>query len=127
MQKQQLSNQKDALIEFYQDIACCQLAFAHNVDFDRIFIEKATKEFGVKTKVKWPSSVDTMKDTAELCSLSPRKNNLEWKWPKLEELAYKLKIKYSDLTLHDSRSDVELTKRCLKKLCKNKYYVFRYE
>lgn len=127
LQKQQLSNQKDALIEFYQDLASCQLAVAHNADFDRTFIEQATKEFSVKTKVKWPNCVDTMKDTTELCGLSPRKNNLEWKWPKLEELAYTLKIKCSDLSLHDSQSDVELIKRCLKKLCKDKYYVFRYE
>lgn len=127
LQSQKLSDQKVALQEFFQDLSECQLAIAHNADFDQLFIDSAKKEFKVKTKVKWPFLIDTMKDTTELCRLSPRKYDEEWKWPKLIELASKLKIESSDISLHDSRYDVELTKRCFIELINNKFYIFRYE
>lgn len=127
LQSQKLSDQKVALQEFFLDLSECQLAIAHNAEFDQLFIDCAKKEFNVRTKVKWPFLIDTMKDTTELCRLSPRKYDGEWKWPKLIELASKLKVNSSDISLHDSRCDVELTKRCFIELINCKFYIFRYE
>lgn len=125
LQKQKLTERKDALMEFLQDLSECQLSVAHNLDFDRFFIEDTKKEYLGNRKIQWPFCVDTMKDTTELCRLSPRRDDGEWKWPTLQELSRILKIDFQDLTLHDSRSDVELTKRCFESLYKRGFYKFR--
>lgn len=69
----------------------------------------------------WEFSYDTMKRTTSYCAI-PKPFGSGYKWPKLSELAYCLDVDYSDLTLHDSTADVELTKRCFQKLVKRGVY-----
>lgn len=118
------SDKFDALWDFYNDLEDCDVAIAHNLSFDKGFIIEDSLEELVLTdpdEKDWPLCIDTMIDTTEYCKLLPLKNG-EYKWPKLSELASKLSVNCYDLKLHDSRSDVELTKRCFKKLCELGFY-----
>jgi len=121
---QQLSDKREALAEFIRDLKGCDLAVAHNLSFDKRFIEADCQEEGVIENpgdIEWPTYVDTMKDTTDFCQLLPMRRG-EYKWPKLSELASKLSISTRGLRLHDSRSDVEITKRCFRELCNIGFY-----
>lgn len=119
---QQLSNQKTALEEFVKDKDSVQLIVAHNLEFDKKFIIAACKENKVKFAASgWDNVYDTMKRTTDLCRIE-KYYGYGYKYPKLIELADYLHINYSDLKLHDSSSDVELTKRCFKTLIEIGYY-----
>lgn len=108
----QLSNRKEALEEFVTDKDSCDLLVAHNLEFDKNFIIAACREEGVKfASSGWSKSYDTMKRTTNYCKI-PKAWGSGYKWPKLTELADCLYIDYSDISLHDSSGDVELTKRC---------------
>ena len=108
----QLSNRKTALEEFVKDKDSCDLLVAHNLEFDKNFIIAACREEGVKyANSGWAKSYDTMKRTTSYCQI-PKAWGNGYKWPKLTELADCLYIDYSNISLHDSSGDVELTKLC---------------
>lgn len=112
----QLSDRKTALTEFIADRDRCSLIVAHNLDFDKNFIISSCDEEGVKfAKCGWTSTYDTMKKTTRFCAI-PKNWGSGYKWPKLTELADCLGVGYSDINLHDSSGDVELTKRCFRSL-----------
>lgn len=104
---------KDGLAMFIEALRNCDLAVAHNADFDRHFINATARREGIDMP-EWPPVFDTMKSTSAYCNI--RRFNEEFKWPKLYELAEKLKIDDSDIDYHSSDADVELTRRCLAKL-----------
>lgn len=129
LEDQILSDKSDALFEFFDDLEECDLAIAHNLGFDKDFIiEDSLEEYVIfdSDEKEWPICIDTMVDTTDFCKLLPKKNG-EYKWPKLSELASKLSVKSYDLKLHDSRSDVELTKRCFRQLCEIGFYKLNLE
>ncbi len=108
----QLSNRKTALEEFVTDKDACDLLVAHNLEFDKKFILASCQEEGVKyANSGWTQSYDTMKRTTSYCQI-PNDWGNGYKWPKLTELAATLYIDYSNIPLHDSSGDVELTKLC---------------
>ena len=55
---------------------------------------------------------DTMHRMTNYCKI-PR-GRYEYKWPRLSELADKLKIRQSDIDYHQSAADVEVTARCFR-------------
>lgn len=123
----QLSNRKTALEEFVADKDSCDLLVAHNLDFDKKFIIASCREEGVKfASSGWLQSYDTMKRTTSYCQI-PKAWGNGYKWPKLTELADCLGIDYSQISLHDSSGDVELTKQCFKKLVTIGEYSFPQE
>lgn len=67
-----------------------------------------------------------MKRTTSFCQI-PKAWGNGYKWPKLTELADCLCIDYSNISLHDSSGDVELTKQCFKKLVAIGEYSFPQE
>lgn len=112
----QLSNRKAALEEFVADKDSCDLLVAHNLEFDKKFIIASCREEGVKfANSGWSQSYDTMKRTTNYCQI-PKDWGNGYKWPKLTELADCLGVDYSNISLHDSSGDVELTKRCFEQI-----------
>ena len=117
-----LSDRKNALEEFVKDKDSCELLVAHNLDFDKKFIIASCREEGVKfANSGWSQSYDTMKRMTNYCQI-PKDWGSGYKWPKLTELADCLDIDYSHIALHDSSSDVELTKQCFKKIVNKGLY-----
>ena len=62
----------------------------------------------------WPIIFDAKKSTTTYCRIPKRSGG--YKEPKLEELAHILDIDETDIDYHQSISDVELTKRCFRKI-----------
>ncbi|SFC77332.1 DNA polymerase III, epsilon subunit [Xylanibacter ruminicola] len=122
LSSKQLSNRKVALEEFVKDKDSCDLLVAHNLEFDKKFIIAACREEGVKfASSGWSKSYDTMKRTTSFCQI-PKDWGSGYKWPKLTELADCLYIDYSNIALHDSSGDVELTKLCFEGIVANGLY-----
>lgn len=122
----QLSNRKTALEEFVSDKDSCDLLVAHNLEFDKKFIIASCREEGVKfASSGWSQSYDTMKRTTNYCQL-PKDWGNGYKWPKITELADCLGINYSNISLHDSSGDVELTKRCFEQIIAEGLYDLPY-
>ena len=118
----ELSNRKSALEEFVNDKDSCELLVAHNLEFDKNFIIATCREEGVKfANSGWTQSYDTMKRMTSYCQI-PKDWGSGYKWPSLTELADCLGIDYSHISLHDSSSDVELTKECFKKIVNQGLY-----
>ena len=118
----QLSKRKTALEEFVADKDSCDLLVAHNLEFDKKFIIASCREEGVKyANSGWSKSYDTMKRTTSFCQI-PKAWGNGYKWPKLTELADCLCIDYSNISLHDSSGDVELTKLCFEGIVANGIY-----
>ena len=124
LMNKRLSNRKTALEEFVTDKDSCELLVAHNLEFDKKFILASCREEGVKyANSGWGQSYDTMKRTTNYCQL-PKDWGSGYKWPKLTELADCLDVDYSQIALHDSSGDVELTKQCFRKIVKQRLYSF---
>ena len=126
LSSKQLSNRKAALEEFVTDKDSCDLLVAHNLEFDKKFIIASCREEGVKfANSGWSHSYDTMKRTTNYCQIHKDWGN-GYKWPKLTELADCLGINYSNISLHDSSGDVELTKRCFEQIIAEGLYNLPY-
>lgn len=127
LNSRQLSNRKTAFEEFVADKDSCDLLVAHNLEFDKKFIIASCREEGVKyANSGWGQSYDTMKRTTNFCQI-PKDWGNGYKWPKLTELADCLGVDYSQIALHDSASDVELTKQCFRKIVNQGLYSFPQE
>ena len=123
----QLSNRKTALEEFVADKDSCDLLVAHNLEFDKKFIIAYCREEGVKfANSGWSQSYDTMKRTTNYCHI-PKDWGNGYKWPKLTELAACLGVDYSNISLHDSSGDVELTKTCFEQIVAEGLYTLPQE
>ena len=126
LSSKQLSNRKAALEEFVADKDSCDLLVAHNLEFDKKFIIASCREEGVKfANSGWSQSYDTMKRTTNYCQI-PKDWGNGYKWPKLTELADCLGVDYSNISLHDSSGDVELTKRCFEQIIVERLYDLPY-
>lgn len=112
----------------YQDMKSCSQLVGHNISFDVGFILHAVYTLCEKSKLSFLSElIDaisnisqycTMRETLNLCCILSEKGvqGPPYKYPKLSELAQFLQIDFSDLSLHNSSDDVEVTKRCYQKL-----------
>lgn len=98
---------------FTEALADVDLVVAHNASFDKTFVDETVKRESLPS-IEWPDFIDTKNSMTTFCSL-PKKGG-GYKEPKLEELADVLGIEKSDLVLHQSSFDVELTKRCFRKI-----------
>lgn len=103
-----------ALREFADDIEEADILVAHNGKFDKAFILADAAE--LKTEINMNAPLwDTMIQTARFVGI--RKNG-GYKWPRLSELADKLRIRQDDIDYHKSSSDVEVTARCFRAIVK---------
>lgn len=119
----ELADRSSAIEEFFEDMEECAVIVAHNGDFDKRFISATAIREGLSVP-EWKPMIDTMKTTAELCVIpnTTGHGTGKYKWPRLNQLAEFLKIDMDGINLHDSSSDVELTKRCFLCLLEKKFY-----
>lgn len=119
LSKQKLTSRREALTLFFNDLYTCQLAVAHNTEFDCAHIETTAIHEEVLRHL-WPYTYCTMKETTNICQLPFSNGGYGYKWPKLEELAKFLHVRFNKSALHDSLADTRLTFQCFKRLHINK-------
>lgn len=112
-----------AFQQFLSDLKECDRIVAHNVSFDVGCIRNELKirNYSESTRdalYNFPQYC-TMKESTEYCGLyhvskngTPTKSK---KWPRLEELYFKLFQETPDGTLHDSLWDCRILSKCLDK------------
>lgn len=108
------TDKAEALREFAEDVEGANLLVAHNGMFDEAFILADAAELKMEVNMSVPLW-DTMIQTARFVGI--RKNG-GYKWPRLSELADKLRIRQDDIDYHKSSSDVEVTVRCFRSIVK---------
>ena len=106
------SDKAEALQEFADVITDADLLVAHNGGFDARFIKADAVEIGVRISFQNKELWDTMHRMIYYCKI-PRGRH-EYKWPRLSELADKLRIRQDDIDYHQSAADVEVTARCFR-------------
>ena len=107
------SDKAEALQEFADVITDADLLVAHNGAFDTRFIKADAIEVGVR--ISFGTFVwDTMHRMTRFCAIPGYYG--DYKWPRLSELADKLRIRQDDIDYHQSAADVEVTARCFRKI-----------
>ena len=106
------SDKVAALQEFADVITDADLLVAHNGSFDTRSVKADAVEIGVRISFQNKELWDTMFRMTNYCKI-PRNRN-EYKWPRLSELADKLRIRQDDIDYHQSAADVEVTARCFR-------------
>lgn len=106
-------SREEGFSKFLEDLACADICVAHNAAFDIGFINAGVREEGMNL-IEWPLIFDSMSTTVDICGLLNRYGGP--KNPRLSELAQHLKVVSTDIHLHHSSGDVELTRRCVKQL-----------
>jgi DNA polymerase-3 subunit epsilon len=119
LSKQKITSRREALTQFFNDLYTCQLAVAHNTEFDIAHIETTAIRKEVQRHL-WPYIYCTMKESTNICKLPFANGGYGYKWPKLEELAKFLHVRFNKSALHDSLADTRLTFQCFKRLHINK-------
>lgn len=112
---------KKILEEFTNDLGDVKYLVAHNIDFDYKVILFELLRNNINYEINLPK-ICTMKSTTNLCKLKSNFKKNEYKWPKLEELYFKL-FNVKPENMHNSKFDVIATAKCffeLKKLKENK-------
>tara|TARA_B110000971_G_C19730880_1_gene373012 strand:+ start:53 stop:622 length:570 start_codon:yes stop_codon:yes gene_type:complete len=90
----------------------------HNIEFD---VGTLMNSRHSKTIASTPT-ICTMKSSVEFCKIKKSGYATKYngyKWPKLSELSQVLEIPTTLENFHDSKYDVEITKKCFLKLIKN--------
>ena len=109
----QLNNEgvdlKDALLEFQKAVEDSPLFVAHNVDFDLVILKRNAEKLNIKLNLQ--EHFCTMKNSTNYCMIKSDYSS-KYKWPKLSELAEKMKIEFNPNNLHNSLEDVRILKDC---------------
>lgn len=111
----------DVMNIFIDDMRKCEIAVAHNMNFDMNVIAAEMMRLNLsvgKTLIK----ICTMKSTTDLLKL-PSMYGRGYKYPKLTELYDYLFSKEMDGSNHDALSDVIACRECFVKLIELKYLV----
>lgn len=106
-------SRKEGIKIFQKSLSGANIVIAHNASFDKSFVDVTTEREGLE-HIIWPVTFDTMTSMLNFCHLTKKGGG--YKNPKLEELANVLEIDDKDIDYHQSCSDVELTKRCFRKI-----------
>jgi DNA polymerase III epsilon subunit-like protein len=123
LEQKELSDKKEALALFYNDMKECNVAVAHNASFDISFIDETAKREKVKHR-EWVFIYDTMKETTNLCRIPHPYWYNHYKYPKLEELGSFLNVNMGNYRQHDSLDDVKVTLECVKRLAQRGVFQF---
>lgn len=98
------------LNEFNKALEKSNLIIGHNVEFDNNIVGSEMLRAGIKSPLLEMHSVDTKLVSVNYCAL-PGGRGGNFKWPKLDELYFKLfNESFSDA--HNASADVQATARC---------------
>ena len=106
------SDKAEAFQEFADVITDADLLVAHNGRFDTRFIKADAIEVCVRISFQDKELWDTMHRMTRYCAIPGYHG--DYKWPRLSELADKLRIRQDDIDYHQSAADVEVTARCFR-------------
>jgi len=104
---------QEALSKFIELYEQCDMLVAHNISFDYNVLGAEMLRYNVKTSAR-KDKICTMHSTTDFVALP---GNYGFKWPKLEELYYKL---FGEIMegAHDALFDVKATAKCFFELKK---------
>jgi DNA polymerase III subunit epsilon len=98
----------DVLSEFESLVEQADFLIAHNIDFDEKIMGSELIRLGNMNCFENKNKFCTMKASANYCAIS---SQYGYKWPKLEELHYKL-FKTNFDKAHNAQVDIEITAKC---------------
>jgi len=98
----------DVLSEFESLVEEADCLIAHNIDFDEKIMGSELLRIGNLNCFANKNKFCTMKASTNYCAIS---GNYGYKWPKLEELHYKLFETNFDKA-HNAQVDIEITAKC---------------
>jgi antitoxin component YwqK of YwqJK toxin-antitoxin module len=102
------------LKQFTVHASWANVIVGHNVNFDFRIMQTAYKNASMDFPLDNKTKVDTMTSSTQWCKL-PKANGRGYKWPKLEELYYKLFNEHFD-NAHSAIADTKATMTCYFKL-----------
>ena len=97
--------------EYLQTVAKSTGIVAHNSDFDMGFVHSECDRLGLIPYIDSLPIECTMRSSTAFCQLAHPNGRRGFKWPKLEELHYKL-FKTSFSGAHNALVDVQITMKC---------------
>jgi DNA polymerase III epsilon subunit-like protein len=97
--------------EYVRTAAESSLLVAHNIDFDIALVRSECRRLGLPRSFDSTPMQCTMKGSTAYCGLSHLSGKKGFKWPRLEELHYKLFDCYFS-GAHNALVDVQITKKC---------------
>lgn len=97
--------------EYAEAAASSSGIIAHNIDFDEGFVRAECGRLGLPLSFDGKLKQCTMRSSTPFCAIPHANGRSGYKWPKLEELHYKL-YKESFSGAHDALVDVKITKKC---------------
>lgn len=98
----------EAIDVFMEDVDKCEFIIGHNVSFDKKIVGAELVRMGRYDTLSNKKSCCTMESTKNFCKIS---GNYGYKYPKLQELYYKLFGRNFD-NAHNSAADVNATYEC---------------
>ena len=111
---------QEVLEEFMRDFTRAKEIVGHNIDFDIHIVGAELYRKGMPTQdIFTKSSICTMRSYPYICGILGEHINFNQKWPKLEELYYKV-FGCGMENAHDALGDVIATKECFFEL-KNRF------
>jgi DNA polymerase III alpha subunit (gram-positive type) len=98
----------DVLCKFEALVEQADFLIAHNIDFDEKIMGSELLRIGNMNCFENKNKFCTMKASTNYCAIS---SQYGYKWPKLEELHYKLFETNFDKA-HDAQVDIQITAKC---------------
>jgi len=113
---------RDVLEIFKEDMTQAEILIGHNVSFDIEMISSELNRFQLDTDILEKPSICTMRLSTAWCRLPKFNGGHGFKFPKLQELYFKLFGAHFD-GAHDALADIRATQKCYKELVKRKIIV----
>ncbi len=110
----------EAMQAFSEALEQAQFVVGHNIQFDNNILGAEYLRLGVENLLEHVDTIDTSNETTELCKL-PGGRGGQFKYPKLEELYFKL-FDEDFAEAHNAAADVEATTRAFLELVRINHF-----
>lgn len=99
------------LREYMAAVENSSLIVAHNISFDVGFVRSECDRLDLPLSFEGKQQQCTMRSSTSFCGIPHNNGRAGYKWPKLEELHYKLYGSHFS-GAHNALVDVQITKKC---------------